>query len=274
MAFFKFLFPGQANASSAQPEVVGAGPGESIESLRRRARHRLMGAVVLVSAAVVGFPMLFDTQPRPVAMDTPVLMPDRFASGPLLVTPPATPALMPDTSPLPVQAGLDADEEQVPEPTIASAKPQPTAPAGDTPVVPMGQAKSPPIAAKTDVKAAAANKRLQADGATNTAAQAKARDDGSKALALLEGRSPNVAKATVAERHVVQVGAFTDPAKVREARRKLEQAGLTTFIQVIQGQNGQSTTRVRVGPFSSREEAEKTAARIRQLSFEPAVLRL
>jgi DedD protein len=73
---------------------------------------------------------------------------------------------------------------------------------------------------------------------------------------------------------VVQVGAFSDAAKVREVRRKLEQAGLSTFTQVVDGKDGKTTTRVRVGPFGSREEAETAAARIRKLDFSPAVLRI
>ena len=80
--------------------------------MRRRARHRLIGAVVLVLLAVVGFPLMFDTQPRPVAVDTPILIPDRPTTAPLKVTqtPPADthPAkpLLPDAKPLPVQEGL------------------------------------------------------------------------------------------------------------------------------------------------------------------------
>jgi DedD protein len=258
MAFFKFRFPGQATSSSAPPEAVGAGPGESIEVLRRRARHRLMGAVVLVVLAVLGFPMLFDTQPRPVAADTPVLIQDRHSAGPLSAAPqalvPPPPAVLPPDAPsLPVQAGLDANEEQVPAPAV------------DKPLEQAAPAKSRPIAAKTDVNQPASQAAKP---------EVKPQDDGSKARALLEGRSQTASKTTAAERHVVQVGAFSDPAKVREVRRKLEQAGVVTFIQVIEGQGGQSTTRIRVGPFNSREEAEKAAARIRQLNFAPAVLRL
>jgi DedD protein len=54
----------------------------------------------------------------------------------------------------------------------------------------------------------------------------------------------------------------------------LEQAGLITFTQVVETPDGKSTTRVRVGPFSSREEADKAAAKGRKLDFSPAVLRI
>ena len=48
MAFFKFRFPGR----NASVEAVASGPNENIEVVRRRARYRLMGAVVLVLMAV------------------------------------------------------------------------------------------------------------------------------------------------------------------------------------------------------------------------------
>ena len=78
MAFFKFRFPGR-NASA---EALASGPNENIEVVRRRARYRLIGAVVLVLIAVVGFPLVFDTQPRPVAVDTPIVIPDRQNTPP------------------------------------------------------------------------------------------------------------------------------------------------------------------------------------------------
>ena len=69
MAFFKLRFPGRNSASSGA-EALSNAPAESVEVVRKRARHRLMGSVVLVLGAVVGLPLLFDSQPRPVAIDT------------------------------------------------------------------------------------------------------------------------------------------------------------------------------------------------------------
>ena len=77
MAFFKFRKAGDAGkpAAPAQPE--------SVEAVRRRARHRLIGAAVLVLVGVLGFPLLFDTQPRPMAVDIPIEIPDRNKAKPL-----------------------------------------------------------------------------------------------------------------------------------------------------------------------------------------------
>ena len=70
MAFFKFRKGGdEPSAAPVQPE--------SVEVMRRRAQHRLIGAAVLVLVGVIGFPMLFDKQQRPIAVDTPIEIPDR-----------------------------------------------------------------------------------------------------------------------------------------------------------------------------------------------------
>lgn len=258
MAFFKFRFPGQAAADAASAEAAVSGPNENIDIVRRRARHRLIGSVVLVLVAVVGFPLLFDTQPRPVAVDTPIVIPDRQTAAPLANVPaaqaPAKP-LLPEAKPLPAQAGLDAREEVVlpsaPALTTkpAEAKIAEAQPAESTP------AQTQPVPAKV---------------AKEEPAKPKPKDDGSKAKSLLDGKSG----AASAERHVIQVGAFADAAKVREVRKKLEQAGLTTYTQTIDGKDGKPTTRVRVGPFDNREEADKAAARIRKLELSPVVLRI
>lgn len=266
MAFFKFRFPGQAASTPASAEAVAPAAGESIELVRRRARHRLIGAVVLVSIAVVGFPLMFDTQPRPVAVDTPILVPDRPTNALANATPalpaaasPAKP-LLPEPQPLKAQDGLDEKEELVqaskPAPVDEPKSPQALSPkpSEPAPLPPVVKAEVKPVPSKTD----------------KSEPVAKPNEDGNKARALLEGKPP----AAGADRHVVQVGAFTDASKVREVRRKLEQEGLSTFTQVVEGKDGKSTTRVRVGPFSSREEAEKVAARIRKLEFSPAVLRI
>lgn len=270
MAFFKFRFPGQAASSPASAETVAPGTGESIELVRRRARHRLIGAVVLVLLAVVGFPLLFDTQPRPVAVDTPILIPDRPTSAPLKATPtlpadasPAKP-LLPNAEPLPPQEGLDAKEEvvQATKPVPADG-PKPAPAPEPAPLTKPSEAAPKPPAVKAEVKPAPSK-------TDKTEPVAKPKDDGNKARALLDGKPP----AAKGERHVVQVGAFSDPAKVREVRRKLEQAGMITFTQVVETSDGKSTTRVRVGPFSSREEADKAAAKVRKLDLSAAVLRI
>jgi DedD protein len=260
MAFFKFRFPGQA----ASVDAVTSGPNENIEVVRRRARHRLMGSVVLVLTAVVGFPLLFDTQPRPVAVDTPIVIPDRQSTPPLAsgATVPASQApakpLLAPAEPVTAQASLDAREEVV---------------LPGTPVAPSTQVEpakvAPPLAKALD-KEPASKQEAAATAKADKPAAVKTKDDGDKAQALLEGKPP--AKAP-AGRVIIQVGAFNDPAKVREVRSKLEQAGVKTYTQVVE-RDGKNTTRIRVGPYETREEADKVAARIRKLDLPVSFLKI
>lgn len=237
-------------------------PPQSIEAIRRRARHRLIGAAVLVLLGVLGFPMLFDTQPRPVAVDIPIEIPARHPAQPLpgakatspeAKTPVQTPAPVPaeadkSKSPegsLPAGDGLDAREEVVAA-TPESDKPK----AKDTPVA------SHQAAPKPVDKVEAPAKESTAD--TETA----------RAKALLEDKP-----AAGSVRMVVQVGAFAEADRARETRLKLERAGLTTYTHVADTPQGKRI-RVRLGPFTSRAEADKAAARVKALGLPAAILTL
>ena len=72
---------------------------------------------------------------------------------------------------------------------------------------------------------------------------------------------------------VVQVGAYADATKLAEARHKLEALGLKTYTQVVEV-DGAKRTRVRVGPFASRADADKAAARIKSAGLPVAILTL
>ena len=239
MAFFKFRMPGRATASQAAAAAENAA-AESAEVLRQRARHRLLGAAVLVVLAVIGFPFLFDTQPRTVSVDIAVEIPDknksRSPANPVEAAP--TPAASP--TPLPPEQGLSAKEEVVAPTAANAARPAPVAPA--VPVT------SPPPPAKPEAA------KVEA---------AKAEPD----------KPPTAEAKDGAARFVVQVGAYADADKAREVRRKLEKAGLKTYTHVAETKEGKRT-RVRLGPFATRDEADKAADKAKQLEFTPAVLTL
>jgi DedD protein len=249
MAFFKFRLPGQA---TGEPQGNTSNtPAESVDALRRRARHRLIGASVLVVLGVVGFPLLFDTQPRPVSVDIAVDIPDRATAKPLV-----------DTSkqkPLSAGAGLDAKEEVVPDAkpeTKAEAKPEPKVEAKPKTEIKPEVA----VAAAAAVAAVVPKAEVKPDVAADIKPEAK------------PAAKPADTKDTGA-RFVVQAGTFSDDGKLREVRSKLEKAGITTYTQVIEGKDGRRV-RVRVGPFTKRDDADKMANKIKQLQLQPQVLTL
>ena len=281
MAFFKFRWPGQSEQADKPAKRSRSAQAESIEVMRRRARHRLIGAAVLVLLGVVGFPLLFDTQPRPIPVDIPIEIPDRNKVAPLVVpapvadAPAAKPAAPVTPEPAPTAAaqrpapsrtaaanGLAEGEELVPSARPAPAKPTP-APAAA------------PAAAKPEVKHEAKPPAAPAPSPAPEPKPAARADDSARARALLEGRSTEAPAAASAEeaRFIVQVGAFADAEKAREARTKVERAGLKTYTQVVDTKDGKRT-RVRVGPFTNRAEADKAAARIKALDLSASVLTL
>lgn len=70
------------------------------------------------------------------------------------------------------------------------------------------------------------------------------------------------------EQFYFQVGAFSDPAKVKEVTGKLRSAGLPYFTEQVAVAKGQAT-RVRVGPYADRAAAEKAAEQVKTLGLKP-----
>jgi DedD protein len=74
-------------------------------------------------------------------------------------------------------------------------------------------------------------------------------------------------------RFVVQIGAYSDAARLREARQRVERLGLKTYTQVIETDGGKRT-RVRIGPYASREEADAAAAKVKGAGLPANILAL
>jgi DedD protein len=96
-----------------------------------------------------------------------------------------------------------------------------------------------------------------------------------RARALLEGRASAPAASAPAGggRYVVQVGAYTDAATLREVRAKVEKLGLKTYTQTVETEAG-PRTRVRVGPYATRQEAESASGKLKGAGLPGNVLTL
>lgn len=269
MSFFNF----RRGGANAAPPAATAAQTDSVEVMRKRAKHRLIGATVLVLIGVVVFPLLFDTQPRPVSVDIPIEIPGKNTVKPLVLPAPAATtapkAAAPDERVM-ADASLAPEEEILPsQPVRMPAEPAPANAKSDVPPSVKAEAKpeqkpEPRPQAPVQVEAKPVVPKAPAPDS-----------DGARARALLNATPlPTKAAAPDAdERMVVQVGAFADAAKAREVRSKLEGAGLKTYTQVAETRDGQRT-RVRVGPFASRTDAEKAAAKIKMLDLPAVILTL
>ena len=290
-----------------------ADTAEAMREVRARARTRLMGATVLLLIGVIGFPLLFETQPRPISVDLPIEIPARNApavvdasshaaprntasAAPLAASVPTPESVSYDarsSAPLAVSAPASAAPEHrsafasLASALTSSSASAATAPASAAYVAPsmggsgstVAQAKPAakpvkPAAASTATTVAAASKptpALHTSGPVLPPPAAASRPSPAAILADAATNPPDA--AANGGRFVVQVGAYLDDAKVREARAKVEKLGMKTYTQPVDTPTGKRI-RVRVGPVATKAEADKMAARLKADGLQAVVLAL
>ncbi len=236
-------------------------PADAVRVARVKARQRLIGAIVLLGIGILGFPLVFETQPRPIPVDIPIEIPRREALPPLAMpparSPAATSALTSADAPSATSASAPAPVASGPGETVIHES---SADSGREIPAPKPAASSPRVATVKPV----------APPVPTSPAPARPSADGERARALLEGRTTASAEA---QRFVVQVGAFADAEAARETRRNVERLGFKTYTQVAQTPSG-SRIRVRVGPFASRGEAEAALAKAKAAGLSAVLLTL
>lgn len=277
-SFFKRKTPGgtPANAARTPPTF------DAVERVRTRTRQRLIGAVVLLTIGVIGFPLVFESQPRPIPVDIPIDIPRQDTAPPLVL-----PAARREVAPADASASRSADgahaeaagviressADPMPVPdSTASAAPATTAStvaSGKVEVVPAkpASAAEPPAAPRLPTPAAKDATEAAAARTAKTTTAAASPDAVSPA-----GAAPASA-ADASARFVVQVGAFADPVAARELRSKVEKLGLKTYTQVAETSAGKRI-RVRLGPFATRAEADKVQSRAKDAGIAAVVLTL
>jgi len=268
------IFKRRADAPS--PPGAAGETADAVLQARTRARQRLIGAAVLVVIGIIGFPLVFETQPRPIPVDIPIELPRKDGAPPLVMPParapattstasavsaakPAVPAA-PPTSEVITESREEAGREvggSAASAPPAVVNPSATKPDAAPPAKPAAVAAT--EAAPKPAEAKPANKPTTSGG------------DGARARALLEDKPP--ATPADAGRFVVQVGAFADANAAHETRLKVEKLGLKTYTQVASTSAG-NRIRVRVGPFGTRDEADKALAKARGAGLSAVVLTL
>ena len=159
---------------------------------KKRARRRLIGATALVLAAVIGLPMIFDSEPRPISQDINIQIPPRDKAPAMNASPmplPPTQATQPEAPP------PEAQKPEAPKPTAADAAPPAPEAKPES-----RQASSAPIAPEKAATVAVGEKRV--DSLVDKPAAAPA--DAAKSADKNKGR------------FIVQVAAVSNKAKVDE----------------------------------------------------------
>ena len=73
-------------------------------------------------------------------------------------------------------------------------------------------------------------------------------------------------KAAASGNYFVQIGVFSDPEKVKQMQEKLSAKGLKSLDELIDTAKGKKT-RLRVGPFEAKKDAESAMDKIKSLGL-------
>jgi len=215
-----------------------ASPDPDLQTdLRKRARRRLLGAIALALTAAIVLPIVMDHEPRQPAQDIAVRIPSRDNAPPL-------------ASPARIEV---SDAEDVIPPPPPDSEPVPAGRPEPVPVVPPVTQPKPPVSVKPEpvkplpVKPEASKPEVQKPEAPKVEPSKLAAADASRAAALLDGKAGPIA---------LQLGVFSDAANVAKLRARAKELGFASFTEDVRLADGQTRTRVKVGPFASRAAAE------------------
>lgn len=203
--------------------------------LRKRARRRLIGAIALVTLVAVFLPMVLDSEPKQVAQDIAITIPAKDQAG-------AFSSRVIPRQETPAQPAAQASSGLPAAPAPVAAEPAKPASSGSTgtPGVPRavpptpGERPQPGVEPKPEPRAAAS-----------------------------PAPEPRPAAAGG---FVVQLGAFSNPANVKQLQERLSANGIKSYTEVLKSGKGDKT-RVRAGPFATREAAEKANDKLKKMGL-------
>jgi DedD protein len=226
---------------------------ENADQLRRRANRRLLGASVLLLIAIILVPIFLEREPPPLPDNVEVKIPpvEGTKFDPKLPDRKAAPADVPSiTEPTGAQAAAaiaakEASKEAAKESATAIKQDAPKAAEKATATEPAATKPSPAV--------------------TETAAKSEV----AKKQIAQENKAPTLKSGQL----VIQVIAVRDPETARQVHEKVKALPLPAYTERLTVANGM-VTRVRVGPYDSKQAAEKARAKLAQAGFEAKVITL
>ena len=253
--------------------------------IKRKARRRLVGAIAMVVFVVIALPLVLDRDPKPISqylsvqipsqdsgkfnnrVDVPAPTPEsaKAAESPAVaVATPVVPAPVAPASAVPAaESGKTLSPKTPTPPAAPQAKPESQA-AGASKVTEAPVTQAPP-APKAEPAKADAGKALATKAAPAIQEPAAARGGSAKDAAKPGAAEPNVADG---QGFVVPLGAYTNAANARQQRAKAKAAGVESYAEALKTDKGEQT-RVRAGPFATKDAAEKARERLLGAGVKP-----
>jgi len=220
---------------------------------QQRARHRLIGAAVLVLIAVVGLPRVLDSQPKSSPNDIAVNI--------------VTSLPIPGTETKP-ETKSETKPEEKPKTEVVT---EPTKEAPKVAVAPEAKPEvKPEIKAETKPPAPAANKA----GTLGLAA-------GEEVVATTSPKSdakpntedtPKPAATNGSGKFVIQIGAFASEERAKGWIAKLKDQKIPNYVLNKTGTDGAKLYVLRAGPYTDKEAAEAAEKKIKAMGLSPRLV--
>jgi DedD protein len=209
----------------------------------QRARHRLIGAAVLVLVAIIVLPRVLDSKPKSVSNDIAVTI---VSSLPAAAAP----------QPTPPPAEQKSEEAKTATPPVAPA-----------PVIePKESSKSTPSATSASPPA----KAVAPSPADKTMGLAAGEE-------IVVAAKPNTPASTGAPpgssgKFVIQIGAFASEERANGWIAKLKEQKIPNYVLNRTGTDGTKLLALRAGPFADKESAEAAEKKIKAMGLTPRVV--
>jgi DedD protein len=233
-------FIGRGSRASTDDSVLTEDPEH------QRARHRLIGAAVLVLVAIIVLPRVLDSKPKSVSNDIAVTI---VSSLPVVAPP--QPTAPPSAEPKSEEAKT-ATKPAVPAP----------APAMDA----KESSKSTPPAA------AAPAKPLASSPADKTMGLAAGEEIVVAPKSNANGPATANANSSTSGKFVIQIGAFASEERANGWIAKLKEQKIPNYVLNRTGADGSKLLALRAGPFPDKETAEAAEKKIKAMGLTPRVV--
>lgn len=248
---------------------------DSQQDLKRRARRRLFGAAFFVIIVAALLPLAMDAAPPPQLNDFRIVTDEekRAAAVPIIVPPPeAVPASAGPAAPAVIKEAVT--ETAKPADSAASAPTAPTAPVvvASAPVetkaaTPVVEKKPEPVKPAEKPAVKPTDKAVEKK-AVEKSAEKKPADKPADA----KKESKDAKEPVQTGQFYIQVGVFADSDNVKQVRTKLSAQGIASWTEAATG-NLAGKTRVKAGPFASKEAADKALAKISKAGLNGLVVK-
>ncbi|HXU55658.1 MAG TPA: SPOR domain-containing protein [Casimicrobiaceae bacterium] len=227
---------------ATRPEIADP----AVDELKRRARRRLVGAVVLALAAAVLLPMLLESDPKPLGNDVSIQIPP-VDQGKFV------PPSPPDKS---AQSKAATETHPATPPDVGSPAPAPERTLGAAEQRVLGQSGANRAPAIMSSAPEAMRPQTPVAAAPSAAPTAKS------------GAEPAPAAGGTL---FVQVAALADSQAAAELAAKLLASGFPAHVEPVATRQG-PVQRVRVGGYPSREAADVALANIKAAGYGNAII--